>query len=101
RSWNDLQRGDLVAFENEEIAKVQGAAREVSDEMAGDYCFPVLLRDRDRLAGIVVFGRCRRFPCRDGCTATISMAFVLHDSGFGEVAGDGVARYGCLPLPFS
>src|SRR6266700_2463459 len=65
RSWDDFQRGDLVAVESEKEPKIHGATRKVAGEPAGDDEPSVLLFARQGLARVLVPGRGIRLPLLD------------------------------------
>ena len=82
--WDDFQRRNLVPFEFEKESKVNGAAGKISNEVAGDNYYPVLLFARDRLAGVFVFGRSTRLPLLDRRSALVGVSLILHDGIFSE-----------------
>src|SRR5262249_45248245 len=78
-SRDDLQRGDLVAFQSEEVPNVHGAAGKVAGELAGDDELAVLLLGGNWLARVLVLGRGFYFPLHDGSLALVGVPLVLHD----------------------
>jgi hypothetical protein len=81
---DNFQRRNLVAFELEKESKVNGTAGKISNQVAGDNYYPVLLFARDRLAGVFVFGRSTRLPLLDRRSALVGVSLILHDGIFSE-----------------
>ena len=81
---DNFQRRNLVPFELEKESKVNGAAGKISNQVAGDNYYPVLLFARDRLAGVFVFGRSTRLPLLDRRSALVGVSLILHDGIFSE-----------------
>ena len=84
---DNFQRRNLVPFELFELekeSKVNGAAGKISNQVAGDNYYPVLLFARDRLAGVFVFGRSTRLPLLDRRSAFVGVSLILHDGIFSE-----------------
>ena len=81
---DNFQRRNLVPFELEKESKVNGAAGKISNQVAGDNNYPVLLFARDRLAGVFVFGRSPCLPLLDRRPALVGVSLILHDGIFSE-----------------
>lgn len=87
---DDFQRRNLVSFEFEEESKINGAAGKVSNQMAGDDRFPVLLFTRGGLARVFILCRGVGFPLFDCGPAFVGMPLVLHGGVFGEALRNGL-----------
>ena len=89
-AWDYLQGCDPVAIENEEVAQVDGTAREVAAYPAGDHYPAFLVFAGERHARIRVLQRGILLPLLDGGQACIHEAFVLHDSAFRKASRDSI-----------
>jgi hypothetical protein len=83
-SWADLQRRDLVAVELEDELKLDGTAREIPGEPAGEDDLVVFLSERKRLDRVLVFPFGLILPLFDGGQTFDRLAFVSHDGIFGK-----------------
>src|SRR5262249_30391801 len=70
--------------------KVNGAAREVAREPAGDDELCAVLFTREGLARVLILGRGFGLPLLDGGTTLVGMPFVLNNGILGETVRNGL-----------
>src|SRR5262249_49555245 len=90
-SREDLQRRNLVSFQDEAERDVHGAAGEGAGQPAGDDNGSVPRFAGERLARVLIPVRDLLLPLPDSGPPTVGPALVLHDGIFREAPGDGLA----------
>src|SRR6516164_3748961 len=81
---DDFERRDSVVFEFKEETEIDGAARKVAGEPAGDHDLAALPLTREGFAPVLIPGRGFRLPLLDGGTALIGVPLILYDGVLSE-----------------
>ena len=89
RSLANLQRGDLLAFEPEDVLKSHWAVRKITGHLADNDRLAIPLDDIDGLNCVAVFLLRLYIPLLDGGSSFDGSAFISHNGMLGEALKQG------------